>query len=152
MRRMRSEHDPPTTPAQLLCECLADVLQPSHLGELLLLAVASRCRAMRVAPADWDTFAHGMLDRARARPERSVSFAELAALVLDDGSVRDRVKTFLRAAAAADPVDAQQDAELLARLMRGRLEEVLGWNAARYSIPQGTDFGGAEVRPNPRSA
>jgi hypothetical protein len=148
---MRSDPAAPTTPAQLLCECLADVLLPSQLGELLLLAVASRNRAMRVAPADWDTFAHDMLDRARARPERFASFAELATFVLDDASVRDRVKTFLRAAASADPVDAQQDAELLARLMRGRLEEVLGWNAARYSMRQGTDFGGAEVRPDQRS-
>jgi hypothetical protein len=148
---MRSDPAAPTTPAQLLCECLADVLQPPHLGELLLLAAASRYRAMRVAPADWDTFAHGMLDRARARPERSASFAELAALVLDDASVRDRVKTFIRAAASTDPVDALQDAELLARLMRERLEEVLGWNAARYTAPQGNDLGAAEVRPDQRS-
>ena len=121
---MVTDPRPPTTPERLLCRHLAGALHRSQVCELLVMAGQSSARSG--VPEDaWNAFARDLLGSSPGRQHRVGHTAALIADALNDPSVRDRTKAFLRSTAAADPVDALQDAELLVWLMRERLEEVL---------------------------
>ena len=121
---MGTECSAPLTPERLLCRQLARTLHPSQLRELILDA-EQYCARSGVKSDGWRAFVRELLEASQSSRPTGAPSAVLIAEALDDRSVRDRVKVFLRTAAIADPVDALLDAEFVTWLMRERLEEIL---------------------------
>jgi hypothetical protein len=53
--------------------------------------------------------------------------------LLSDPSITFRLKNWLREALAADPLDAYYDAQLLADVLRQRVDEILGAESGHAS-------------------
>jgi hypothetical protein len=113
-----------TAPERLLCVFLAQYLHPTQLRELLFTATQSVGRTS-VSQSDWNGLVRHLLALADSPDQTSEPVRDLINEVLEDPSVRERVKVFLRAAASADPVDCVQDASFLLWLMRERMQESL---------------------------
>jgi hypothetical protein len=130
---MAPDHPAPLTPERLLCRQLARMLHPSQLRELIVVAEQSCARA-GIRSDDWRAFVGELTEVARSGRPPGTPSCVLIAEALDDRSVRDRVKVFLRMTAHADPVDALLDAELVTWLMRERLEEILREPGSRDTL------------------
>lgn len=76
----------------------------------------------------------------RPEPETSLAIAEYRiSWVLDHPHMSDWLKASLRSARALDPVDAQNDIEMLRHL-------ILPWAAAQIELTlRGADHGGGEL-------
>jgi hypothetical protein len=130
---MAPDHPAPLTPERLLCRQLARTLHPFQLRELIVVAEQS-CAPAVIRSDEWRAFVGELTEVARSGRPPGTPSCVLIAEALDDRSVRDRVKVFLRMAAVADPVDALLDAELVTWLMRERLEEILREPGSRDTL------------------
>lgn len=108
------------------CRHVAAVLPPPQLRALLVSA-APNDEPSSPTTAAWDRFVEDLVGRSeRHRLSRPAGgYEEALRRLLADPAVRDHAKALLRIAAAQDPADALQDAEVLVWLMRERLEDAL---------------------------